>query len=144
MKILVSACLLGENCKYDGGNNYHEAVAALASAHELVPVCPEVFGGLPTPRTPSELVEGTAMSRDGHNVDAPFRKGAHQALETALREGAGLAILQPRSPSCGVHEIYDGTFTGRKVPGKGVFAALLEQHGIPAIEPDEIPACRHL
>ena len=144
MRILVSACLLGENCKYDGGNNYHEAVAALGAEHELVPVCPEALGGLPTPRIPSEIVGETVMTRDGEDVGVQFREGAQRALDIALEAGVDLAVLQPRSPSCGVKQVYDGTFTGHKLAGKGVFARLLEERGIPAIEPDDLAQCRRL
>lgn len=139
MKILVSACLLGENCKYSGGNNRNEAVLAFLKGHEAVPVCPEVLGGLPTPRTPAEIVGGLVLTRDGENVDEAFRKGAELALARARAEGIDLAILQPRSPSCGLRQIYDGTFSGRKIAGKGVFARLLTEHGFLAVEPEDLP-----
>lgn len=138
MKILVSACLLGENCKYSGGNNYSAKVAAFVQGHEVIPVCPEVLGGLPIPRTPAELVNGKVVNRDGVSVDAAFRAGAAKALAIAKEKGAELAILQPRSPSCGATEIYDGTFTGHKVPGQGVFAALLRENGIPVRDADAL------
>ncbi len=134
MKILVSACLLGEDCKYDGGNNFNEAVLALTAKHELVPVCPEVLGGLPIPRVPCEIVGELVVSREGENVDDQFRRGARKALEIALENDVDLAILQPRSPSCGVRQRYDGTFSGRKIPGSGIFAQLLHDRGIPATD----------
>ena len=124
MKIMVSACLLGENCKYDGGNNRNEALPEMLSGHEIIPVCPEVAGGLPVPRIPVEIVNGKAVNRNGEDVDAAFRKGAEKTLEIAEREKPDLIILQSRSPSCGVNEIYDGTFTGKKIPGHGIFAGM--------------------
>ena len=116
MKIMVSACLLGENCKYNGGNNRDPELLRLLSGHEVVPVCPEVLGGLPTPRIPAEIVNGTVINRDGASVDDAFRRGAQRALEIALREKPNLIVLQSRSPSCGVKEIYDGTFSGKRIP----------------------------
>ena len=228
MKILVSACLLGECCKYNGGHNGCESVYRLADEHELVPVCPECLGGLPTPRPPAEIVvraqaargatqvargaaqgaavaaqaadggtqvataaaataaaataaatqvatqaargavqtaRGTAqaaapwrengesdtfskaqtadgfariVNREGEDVSDAFYAGARAALQIAQEAHVDLAILQPRSPSCGVHEVYDGTFSGALVPGRGVFAALLADAGIPACEPSEL------
>jgi len=138
MKVLVSACLLGENCKYSGGNNRNEKVLAFLRGHEAVPVCPEVLGGLPTPRTPAELVDGVVTDRDGKNVDEAFRRGAALALERAKQEGAELAVLQPRSPSCGARQIYDGTFSGRRIGGQGVFARLLRENGFRVLEPEDL------
>ena len=141
MRVLVSACLLGENCKYSGGNNWNPGVVEWLreKGHEAIPVCPEVLGGLPVPRTPAEIVDGVVTAQDGRNVDRAFRRGAELALEIARREGAELAVLQPRSPSCGARQIYDGTFRGRKIPGQGVFARLLLENGIPVLEPEELP-----
>ena len=141
MKVLVSACLLGENCKYSGGNNLYPRVAEWLEreGHEAVPVCPEQLGGLPTPRTPAEIVGGTVTTRDGEDVDQAFRRGAEAALDIARREGAELAVLQPRSPSCGVKQVYDGTFSGRRVSGQGVFARLLAESGFPLLEPEDLP-----
>lgn len=129
MKILVSACLLGKNCKYNGKNNYSERVAAYVAGHEVIPVCPEVLGGLPTPRDPSEIVDGVVTNCKGISVDRQFRKGAEGALRIAEENGIDLAVLQSRSPSCGVRQIYDGSFTGKLIPGQGVFAELLEKNG---------------
>lgn len=129
-KLLVSACLLGEDCKYNGGNNYFPDVEKLRERFEVIPVCPEQLGGLPTPRTPSERVDDRVLTRDGQDVTEAFRRGAEKALSIARAEGAGRAVLQVRSPSCGCGTIYDGTFSGRLVPGKGVAAQLLEQNGI--------------
>ena len=138
MKVLVSACLLGENCKYSGGNNRNETVLAFLKDHEAGPVCPEVLGGLPAPRTPAEIVDGAVIARDGENVDQAFRRGAELALDIARRAGAELAVLQPRSPSCGVRQVYDGTFSGRRVPGMGVFARLLAENGFRLLEPEAL------
>ena len=134
MKILVSACLLGINCKYDGGNNLSEWLIRLAEQHELIPVCPETLGGLKAPRSPCEIVNGVVMNRDGECVDSAFRTGAEAALRIAMEQSVGCAILQSRSPSCGVNEIYDGTFTGKRIKGQGVFAFLLAQNGFPVFD----------
>ena len=134
MKIAVSACLLGENCKYNGGNNYSEKVARFIEGHEVIPVCPEVMGGLPTPREPSEIVNGVVRHEDGVSVDAKFRKGAEVALRKVMGGGAELVILQSRSPSCGVKSIYDGTFSKTVIPGQGIFAELLTARGIKVID----------
>ena len=139
MKILVSACLLGENCKYNGKNNYSERVAACVAGHEVILVCPEVMRGLPTPRDPAEIVDGVVTNCRGASVDRQFRKGAEEALRIAEENGIDLAILQSRSPSCGVVQIYDGTFTGRLIPGQGVFAELLQQHGFRVLDCGELP-----
>ena len=129
MKIMVSACLLGENCKYNGGNNRNPELLRLLSGHTLIPVCPEVLGGLPTPRVPAEIVNGTVINRENTPVDGQFRRGAGEALEIAIREKPDLIILQSRSPSCGVKEVYDGTFSGKLIPGQGIFAGLALQSG---------------
>ena len=138
MKILVSACLLGENCKYNGKNNYSERVAAYVAGHEVIPVCPEVLGGLPTPRDPSEIVDGVVISCKGVNVDRQFREGAKEALRIAEENNIDLAILQSRSPSCGVRQIYDGSFTGKLIPGQGVFAKLLSENDFRVLDCEEI------
>lgn len=129
-KLLVSACLLGRRCRYDGGDNYDPAVEALGDRYELIPVCPEQLGGLPTPRTPAERAGERVLARDGTDVTAAFRAGAERALETALSQGASRALLKERSPSCGSGGVYDGTFTGRVVPGRGVTAELLAERGV--------------
>ena len=130
--LLVSACLVGVNCKYSGGNNAlpPELLAALEEKYRLVPICPERDGGLPTPRLPSERRGELVVNRAGEDVTEAFRRGAQFALETARREGCRLALLKERSPSCGSGEIYDGSFSGTLIPGDGVAAALLKEHGI--------------
>lgn len=129
-KIAVSACLLGVNCKYSGGNNKNEEVLKLAEKFELVPVCPESYGGLPIPREPSELRGGRVWSKSGKDVTAAFEAGAQKALEKALANGCCTAVLKERSPSCGSGKIYDGTFTGTLTDGSGVAAALFAENGI--------------
>ena len=137
MKIMVSACLLGENCKYSGGNNRNEKVLAYVAGHEVIPVCPEVMGGLPTPRVPAEIVQGVVINREGVNVDREYRLGAQKALQIAKEKQIDLAILQSRSPSCGVKEIYDGTFSGKRIPGQGVTAKLLSDNGFAVMDAEE-------
>ena len=138
MKIIVSACLAGENCKYNGGNNRNEKVLKLMEEHEVILVCPEQLGGLPTPRVPSELKEGVVTTRDGRNVDAAFRRGAEKCLEIARREKPDLIVLQSRSPSCGVKQRYDGTFSGRLVEGAGVTAQLLMENGFRCMDVEDL------
>ena len=138
MKIMVSGCLLGENCKYNGGNNYSEKVAEYIKGHEVISVCPECLGGLPTPRIPAEIVDGVVTNREGQVVDEEFRKGAQIALEIARKEQIDVAILQSRSPSCGSKQIYDGTFSGVKVDGQGVFAKLLKEQGFHMIDVEDL------
>lgn len=138
MIIGVSACLLGENCKYNGGNNESNKLKDYVKGHTVVAVCPEVMGGMPTPRDPAEIVGGVVRQKSGRSVDAEFRTGARAALKKLKDAGAELAILQSRSPSCGVKEIYDGTFTGRLVKGKGVFAAMVEEAGIRAVDVEDL------
>lgn len=137
MKIMVSACLLGENCKYNGGNNYNERVMEYIKGHEVISVCPEVLGGLPIPRVPSEIVNGVVTTKDGRNVDSEFRLGAEIALKKALEEKVDLVILQSRSPSCGVKQIYDGSFTGNKIDGQGIFANMLKEKNIKMMDVED-------
>ena len=138
MKILVSACLLGKNCKYNGGNNLNQRVLDFIEGHEVIGVCPEQLGGLSTPRLPAEIVDGVVMNKEGISVDAEFRKGAQTALAAALENKVDLAILQSRSPSCGVKEIYDGSFSGKRIKGQGVFAKLLSAHGIKVLDAENV------
>ena len=144
MKLLVSACLLGIPCRYDGQSKRHPEVEALrARGHELIPVCPEVQGGLPTPRPPAERQEdGRVVNRAGEDVTAQYRRGAEIALNTAREEGCALAVLKERSPSCGSGAIYDGTFSRRLIPGQGVAAQRLTEAGVRVLgesQADQIP-----
>jgi uncharacterized protein YbbK (DUF523 family) len=138
LKILVSACLLGKNCKYNGGNNLNQGVLEFIEGHEIIGVCPEQLGGLSTPRLPAEIVDGVVTNKEGVSVDAQFRKGAQEALAVALENKVDLAILQSRSPSCGVKEIYDGSFSGKKIKGQGVFAKLLSARGIKVLDAEDV------
>lgn len=137
MKIAVSACLLGANTKYNGGNNYSSKLEKLLKDHEVISLCPEVMGGLPTPRDPAEIVAGKVLTKEGRSVGKEFRKGAKYALDLVKENGVELVILQARSPSCGVGQIYDGSFSGRLVDGDGIFVRLLKKEGIRVINIDE-------
>ena len=140
MKILVSACLLGENCKYNGGNNYSPAVAEFLKDKEVLPVCPEMMAGMSCPRTPIEIVDGVLMDRNGNNVDAAMREAVEKAMEMIRKEEIQCAILQSRSPSCGVNQIYDGSFSGKLIPGSGVLAQALKDAGYQVIDAEDIKA----
>ena len=129
MKILVSACLLGINCKYDGGNNRNTELLAFLEDHEIIPVCPELLGKRPVPRPPVEIVDGVVREKDGTSQDAAFRKGAEEGLQIAREHDIDLAILQSRSPSCGAKQIYDGSFTGTVIPARGTAAEALSRKG---------------
>lgn len=139
MTILVSACLLGENCKYNGGNNLNERVLRYIAGHEIIPVCPEMLGGLPSPRKPVEWRDGHAVTRDGDDWTAEFRLGVARAMALIGDRPIDLAILQSRSPTCGVKQVYDGTFTGRKIPGQGALAKALAERGIPLMDAEDVP-----
>lgn len=129
-KILVSACLLGVNCKYNGGNNYSEEVDKILKNYDVIPICPEVFGGLPTPRTPAEKVGDKVLTKDGCDVTKEFVKGANECLFLAKKLGIKKALLKAKSPSCGIGEIYDGTFSNTLVAGDGVTTKLFKENGI--------------
>ena len=128
--ILVSACLLGENCKYSGGNNRSEAVLRYLEGKEYIPFCPELEGGLSVPRPPCEIRDDRVYTPDGTDCTAEFTIGARKALALCRETGVSAAILKERSPSCGSHMIYDGSFSGTKIPGQGVTARLLGEDGI--------------
>lgn len=130
MTILVSACLLGCPCRYDGAAKADPRVLALMERHTLIPVCPEQLGGLPTPRLPSERREGGVFDRGGKDVTAQYRQGAEEVLRLARLYGCTHAVLKERSPSCGSGQIYNGSFSHVLVPGSGVAAELLAQNGI--------------
>ena len=139
MVILVSACLLGENCKYNGGNNRNERVLRYVQGHEVIPVCPEVLGGLPCPRKPVEWVGERVLTRDGDDCTENFRIGVQRALEVIADQHVDLAILQSRSPTCGVKQIYDGTFSGVRIDGQGALAKALAAQGIPLMDAEDVP-----
>lgn len=131
--VLISACLLGVNCKYSGGNNYTKQVELLKEKYNLIPICPEIYGGLETPREPSEIVDSRVLNKKGIDVTYQFKKGAEETLKLAEFYKVKLAILKEKSPSCGFEEIYDGTFSGKLKKGNGITAELLFQNGIKII-----------
>jgi uncharacterized protein YbbK (DUF523 family) len=138
MKILVSACLLGENCKYNGGNNYNPAVAEFVKGKEVLPICPEMIAGMGCPRTPIEIVDGVLMDRNGNNVDAAMRQAVVQAMEMIRKEDIQCAVLQSRSPTCGVNQVYDGGFSGKLISGLGIFVQALKNEGYCVIDAEDI------
>lgn len=142
MKILVSACLLGVRCRYDGKSKPHPAVERLMEQHTLIPVCGEILGGLPTPRVSAERQGERVVTVDGRDVTAAYRRGAEEVLRLAKLYGCKAAILKERSPSCGSGRIYDGTFTGTLTDGWGVTAELLRDHGICVIGESEAETWR--
>ncbi len=139
MNILVSACLLGENCKYNGGSNRNERVLRFVAGHEIIPVCPEMLGGLPAPRKPVEWRNGRAVTRDGDDWTDAFRLGVSRAMALIEGKRIDLAILQSRSPTCGVKQIYDGTFSGTRMAGQGALAQALAERGIPLMDAEDVP-----
>ena len=139
MRIVVSACLLGENCKYNGGNNRNERVLRYIAGHEVIAVCPEMLGGLPCPRKPVEWVGDRVLTREGDDCTEAFRLGVERALAAIEVKAIDLAILQSRSPTCGVKQIYDGTFSGVRVDGMGALARALHAKGIPLMDAEDVP-----
>ena len=137
-KILVSACLLGLNCKYDGENNRNEKVLEYVKDKEVIPVCPEIFGGLPTPRIPSEIVGDKVLNREKIDVTKEYQKGAEGTLYLAKLFNVKKALLKESSPSCGSNTIYDGTFSKNKKEGMGITAKLLKENGIEIISEKEL------
>lgn len=141
-KILISACLIGENVKYDGGNNalHVKILEQWKEEGVLVPLCPEILGGLSVPRSPCEVIEGTnsVICQSGEDVSDAFAKGARESLRIAKEEGVCMAILKARSPSCGKDIIYDGTFTSRKVNDSGITCKLLQGSGIRVFSEEEL------
>ena len=138
MKVLVSAYLLGENCKYNGGNNYSSVVAEFVKDKEVLPVCPEMLAGMGCPRTPIEIVDGVLMDRDGNNVDAAMRQAVEQAMEMIRKEDIQCAVLQSRSPTCGVNQIYDGSFSGKLIKGSGFLAQALKAAGYQVVDAEDV------
>ena len=137
MRILISACLLGVCCRYDGDSKAYPGIEQLARQHTLVPVCPEQLGGLPTPRPPAERRGDRVVTRSG-DVTEQYRRGAEETLKLCKLFGCEAAVLKERSPSCGRGAVYDGTFTGTLTPGDGVTAELLASHGIPVYGESQI------
>lgn len=140
MRVLVSMCLLGTNCRYNGEPKADEAVLALLAREDitLIPVCPEQLGGLPTPRTPSERRGKQVLSSEEEDRTEVFAHGAKEALRIAKLYGCTAAILKERSPSCGTKEIYDGSFSGTLVTGEGVTAEILRENGVKVFGESEL------
>ena len=139
MKILVSACLLGENCKYNGGNNRNPQVLKFLQGHEIIAVCPEVAAGMGIPRTPVEIVDGVVRDARGNSYDQQLRQAVAKILEEIRPLEIDCAVLQSRSPTCGVNQIYDGTFSRTRVAGSGVLAQALKDAGYRVIDAEDIP-----
>ena len=136
MRILVSACLMGRRCKYSGGSNYSEKTADFIRGHEVIEVCPELRAGLGVPRKPIEIVDGVLMDREGNSVDAALRTAVAEIM--ASLPPIDCAVLQSRSPTCGVNQIYDGTFSGRRIPGSGIFAQALKDAGYRVLDVEDL------
>jgi uncharacterized protein YbbK (DUF523 family) len=137
-KILVSACLLGIRCKYDGTSNKNERILKLAKDFILIPVCPEILGGLPTPREPAEQKGKRVITKSGRDVTKYFEKGAKEVLKICKILKIKKAILKQKSPSCGCGKIYDGTFSGKLIKGDGVTTKLLKKSGIKVLSEEDI------
>ena len=138
MKIVVSACLLGRNCKYNGGNNRSERVLEYIKDKDVIEVCPEMLAGLGVPRVPIEIVDGVIMSRDGRCVDGALREAIARILDELKGEEIECAILKSRSPTCAVKQVYDGTFSGVLVDGMGALAEALKDAGYKVIDCEDI------
>lgn len=139
--VLVSACLLGVPCNHLGQANPSAAVLALRATTRLIPICPEMAGGLPAPRPPAErFADGSVSTAAGEDVTDPYRRGAQQAVQLARAAGVRRAVLKARSPSCGCHEIYDGTFTRTRVQGAGVTAEALREAGVEVSSEEDVAA----
>lgn len=142
--VLISACLLGTPCRYDGEARPFQAVIDFAREHECIPVCPERLGGFTAPHPPSEVDSSQpfphVVGENGEDRTAAFVQGARRTMEVALRQGCALAVLKSKSPSCGSSRIYDGTFTGTLVPGQGVATALLREAGVRVIDEHQLAA----
>ena len=138
-KVLVSGCLLGENCKYNGGNNYNPRVVEFLKGKEVISICPEIMAGMGCPRNPIEIVDGVLTDCHGKNVDALIRKSVMEIMERIRDEEIQCAVLQSRSPTCGVNQVYDGTFSGKLIPGSSIFAKSLMDAGYLVIDVEDIP-----
>ena len=137
-KVLVSGCLLGENCKYNGGNNYNPRVVEFLKGKEVISICPEMMAGMGCPRNPIEIVDGVLTDCHGKNVDSLIRKSVMEIMERIRDEEIQCAVLQSRSPTCGVNQVYDGTFSGKLIPGSGIFAKSLMDAGYLVIDGEDI------
>ena len=135
--VLVSSCVMGKNCKYNGGNNYNSRVMEFLKDKEVIEICPELLGDLPNPRPSAELVDGVVMSIDGENVDKAYRHAVELAMREIENVDIDLVILQSRSPTCGVNQVYDGSFTGRLIKGQGLFAQALIMAGYKVVDAED-------
>lgn len=138
MKVLVSSCILGKNCKYNGKNNFNSKVVEFLNGKEVIDIYPELLAEMSIPRPSAEMVNGTIMDIDGNNVDTAYRTAAQLALKEIADMKIDLVILQSRSPTCGVNQIYDGSFTGKLIKGQGVFAEALIKAGYTVIDAEDI------
>lgn len=138
MKVLVSACIKGVNCKYNGKNNENIAAMNFLKDKEVISICPEVLAGMKIPRSCAEIVDGRVVDENGNDVSLEYDKAVAVALSKIQNEEIDLVILQSRSPTCGVNQIYDGSFTGKLIPGMGLFAKALKQRGYNVIDVEEI------
>ena len=136
--ILVSACLLGENCKYNGGNNYHEKIELLKKKYDIIPICPEVLGGLSTPRSPSEIKNYRVINKDGLDVTKNFMLGRDKVINIVKYAKVKKALLKENSPSCGVNHIYDGKFSHTLINGEGITTNALRKLGIEIYSENDI------
>ena len=136
--ILVSACLAGVNCKYNGGNNYNDKIMELVKSGEAILVCPEQLGGLSTPRVPAEILDNKVITKDGKDVTKEYNRGAQEVLRLCKELNITKAILKANSPSCGCGSIYDGTFTSTKINGNGITTRLLLENGIEVVTEKDI------
>ena len=138
MKVLVSACIMGTNCKYNGKNNKNLAVINFLKDKEVISICPEVLAGMKIPRPCAEIVNGIVVDENGNDVNSEYNKAVSMALSKIQNEDIDLVILQSRSPTCGVNQIYDGSFTGKLISGMGFFAKALKQRGYNVIDVEEV------
>lgn len=137
-KILVSACLLGVNCKYNGLNNLNHSICKLSEKFDLIPICPEVDGGLDVPRCPSEIKDGKVFMNNGNDVTSFFQKGAKTALDKAKGNNIKYAIMKEKSPSCGLRLIYDGSFSNKLINGNGICTKMLLENNIKVYSENEV------
>ena len=137
MRVLVSSCIMGCNCKYNGGNNLNEHVVEFLKDKEVIEICPEVLAGMSIPRASAEIVNGFITEDNGKNVHEEYKRGVELALEKIKNQNIELAILQSRSPTCGVNKIYDGSFTGKLISGQGIFAKALINAGYKVIDSED-------
>lgn len=138
MKVLVSSCIIGCNCKYNGGNNLNPRVVEFLQDKEVIEICPEIMAEMNIPRKSAEIVDGYVTEYGGKNVHMEYEKGVRLALEKIKDEDINLVILQSRSPTCGVNQIYDGSFSGKLIRGRGIFAKALIDAGYDVIDSEDI------